>query len=78
MVPHGTYFPRCDVAPLGGRDGEAFCRALPERAGVVAIPAQAFYDDPADGRHLIRWAFCKQRSSIERGLEQLTRADLSA
>ena len=44
----------------------------------MAIPAQAFYDDPADGRHLIRWAFCKQRSSIERGLEQLERADLTA
>jgi N-succinyldiaminopimelate aminotransferase len=78
VVPQGTYFTLSDVAHLGWSDGEAFCRALPERAGVVAIPAQAFYDDPADGRHLIRWAFCKQRSSIERGLEQLTKADLSA
>ena len=78
VVPQGTYFTLGDVGNLGWADGEAFCRALPERAGVVAIPAQAFYDDPADGRHLIRWAFCKQRSSLERGLEQLGRADLTA
>ena len=27
----------------------AFCLALPERAGVVAIPSQAFYDDEDGG-----------------------------
>ncbi len=78
VVPQGTYFTLGDVRHLGWPDGEAFCRALPERAGVVAIPAQAFYDDPADGRHLVRWAFCKNRSSIERALEQLARGDLTA
>ncbi len=78
VVPQGTYFTLGDVGNLGWADGEAFCRALPGRAGVVAIPAQAFYDDAADGRHLIRWAFCKQRSSLERALDQLRRADLTA
>ena len=47
----------------------AFCLALPERAGVVAIPTQPFYDDPDAGRQLIRWAFCKQASVIEEALE---------
>ena len=78
VVPQGTYFTLSDVSPLGWHDGEEFCRALPGRAGVVAIPAQAFYDDPADGRHLIRWAFCKQRSALERALAQLAAADLRA
>ena len=32
--------------PLGYEDGVAFCRDLPARAGVVAIPHQAFHDDP--------------------------------
>ena len=43
----------------------AFCLALPERAGVVAIPAQVFYDDQDEGRHLVRWAFCKQTAVLE-------------
>ena len=44
-----------------------FCLALPERAGVVAIPTQPFYDDPDAGRQLIRWAFCKQTSGDRGG-----------
>ena len=56
-----------DVAHLGWADGLAFCEALPERAGVVAIPAQAFHDSDA-GRHLVRWAFCKEPDVIEDGL----------
>ena len=55
-----------------------FCLALPERAGVVAIPAQAFYDDVDAGRHLVRWAFCKETAVLEQALEQLGKADLTA
>ena len=56
----------------------AFCLALPERAGVVAIPAQAFHDDQDAGRHLVRWAFCKEAPVIEEGLSRLAGADLKA
>src|SRR3954452_2886933 len=80
-VPQGTYFATASVRELGWPDGMAFCRALPERAGVVAIPTQVFYDDPADpdgGRDLVRFAFCKTRAVIEDGVSRLTEADLSA
>ncbi|MBZ5738310.1 pyridoxal phosphate-dependent aminotransferase [Nocardioides mangrovi] len=76
-VPEGTYFATTDIAPLGWADGTAFCLALPERAGVVAIPTQGFYDSDA-GRHLVRWAFCKDTGVIEEGLRRLAAADLSA
>ncbi|HEU4514075.1 MAG TPA: aminotransferase class I/II-fold pyridoxal phosphate-dependent enzyme, partial [Nocardioidaceae bacterium] len=39
-VPEGTYFVTTDVSRYGYRDGLEFCKALPERAGVVAIPSQ--------------------------------------
>ncbi len=77
-VPEGTYFASTDVAHLGWEDGRAFCLALPDRAGVVGIPMQGFYDDAAAGRHLVRWAFCKQPDVIEDGLRRLREADLSA
>ncbi|MEV7398387.1 pyridoxal phosphate-dependent aminotransferase [Aeromicrobium sp. NPDC092404] len=70
-VPEGTYFATTDITPLGFDDGVEFCRALPERAGVVAIPHQVFYDDVAAGRPLVRWAFCKQPSVIEEALDRL-------
>ena len=72
----GTYFLLSDVSRLGWADGMEFCQALPERAGVVAIPAQAFYDDVDTGRHLVRWAFCKETALLEQALGQLDRADL--
>ena len=46
----GTYFATSDVRDLGWDDGRSFCLALPERAGVVAIPTQGFYDDQDAGR----------------------------
>jgi N-succinyldiaminopimelate aminotransferase len=76
--PDGTYFATTDVSALGYPDGRAFCLALPERAGVVAIPSQVFYDDQDEGRHLVRWAFCKRPEVIEEGLARLAAADLSA
>ncbi len=74
----GTYFTLTDVGHLGWPDGRAFCLALPERAGVVAIPAQAFYDDQEEGRHLVRWAFCKEEAVIADGVRRLRDADLHA
>jgi N-succinyldiaminopimelate aminotransferase len=76
--PAGTYFATTDVSAYGHADGRAFCHALPELAGVVAIPSQVFYDDRDEGRHLVRWAFCKQREVIDEGLRRLGAADLSA
>ncbi len=76
--PQGTYFVTTDVCRYGYEDGLAFCLALPERAGVVAIPSQGFYDDPEEGRHKVRWAFCKERSVIEEGIRRLQEADLKA
>jgi N-succinyldiaminopimelate aminotransferase len=76
-VPEGTYFATTDISSLGWEDGLSFCLALPGRAGVVAIPTQGFYDTDS-GRHLVRWAFCKEQAVIEEGLRRLAAADLSA
>jgi N-succinyldiaminopimelate aminotransferase len=59
-VPDGTYFITTDITPFGESDGMAFCRSLPERVGVVAIPNVVFYENPSLGRSLVRFAFCKR------------------
>jgi N-succinyldiaminopimelate aminotransferase len=73
-VPEGTYFATTDVRPMGYADGWAFCRDLPQRAGVVAIPHEVFHDDPEAGRPFVRWAFCKQPDVLEEALTRLRRA----
>jgi len=77
-LPEATYFATADVRRYGFRDSMEFCLALPERAGVVAIPEQVFFDDQDAGRHLVRWAFCKETSVIEDALGRLAAADLYA
>jgi N-succinyldiaminopimelate aminotransferase len=78
FTPEATYFVMTDVRAYGHADAMAFCLALPERAGVVAIPAQVFYDDQDEGRHLVRWAFCKETAVVEDGVRRLRSADLRA
>jgi N-succinyldiaminopimelate aminotransferase len=69
--PAGTYFATVDIRPLGEHDGAAFCRELPERCGVVAVPSAAFYTDPDRGRHLVRFAFCKRDEVLTEAVERL-------
>ena len=75
--PQATYFVTADIRPLVGEadaDGIAFCRTLPERCGVVAVPNAVFYADPARGRHLVRFAFCKRMDVLEEAADRLARA----
>jgi N-succinyldiaminopimelate aminotransferase len=70
IEPAGTYF--ANVLVEG--DGVEFCLALPERAGVVAIPTGVFYEDPDAGRSLVRFAFCKRPEVIDEGVRRLRAA----
>jgi N-succinyldiaminopimelate aminotransferase len=76
VSPQATYFATVDVRPVQpDGDGWAFCRSLPERAGVVGIPTVVFYD-PADadlGRHLVRFAFCKTDDVLADAAQRLGR-----
>ncbi|MFF5147246.1 pyridoxal phosphate-dependent aminotransferase [Streptomyces sp. NPDC013157] len=67
----GTYFITTDIRPLGETDGFAFCRSLPERAGVVAIPNAVFYDHREAGAPFVRFAFCKRAGVLEEAATRL-------
>ncbi|SDM30584.1 pyridoxal phosphate-dependent aminotransferase [Streptomyces wuyuanensis] len=69
--PAGTYFVTTDIRPLGESDGFAFCRALPERCGVVAIPNAVFYDHRDAGAPFVRFAFCKRVDVLEEAVSRL-------
>ena len=63
----GTYFVNAEV----GGDAVQFCRELPERRGVVAIPTSVFYDDKDAAPGLVRFAFCKRREVIAEAARRL-------
>ena len=70
--PEATYFTTVDIRSVDpSGDGMAFCRSLPLRCGVVAVPNEVFYARPEHGRHLIRFACCKQLEVIDEAVERL-------
>lgn len=56
----GTYFVCADVASIGETDALEFCRTLPHRIGIAAVPVTAFVDHPEPWKTLVRFAFCKK------------------
>jgi len=71
-VPDATYFVTVDIRPVQpDGDGIAFCRSLPERCGVVAIPNEVFYARPEHGRHLVRFACCKRLDVLDEAAGRL-------
>ncbi|MFC5666116.1 pyridoxal phosphate-dependent aminotransferase [Kitasatospora misakiensis] len=69
--PAGTYFITTDITPLGEKDGIEFCRSLPERCGVVAIPNAVFYDNADAGQSLVRFTFCKRDDVLGEAVSRL-------
>ncbi|MFE1168726.1 pyridoxal phosphate-dependent aminotransferase [Nocardiopsis sp. NPDC058789] len=70
-VCEGTYFLMTDIRPLGYADGVDVARALPRQAGVAAVPAKVFYDRQDEGRHLLRFAFCKKDEVLDEAVRRL-------
>jgi N-succinyldiaminopimelate aminotransferase len=71
--PQGTYFVTTDIRSLGEQDGVEFCRTLPDRVGVVAIPSAVFYDHKELARSHVRFAFCKRPEVLAEALARLSR-----
>jgi len=69
--PEGTYYVLVDITPLGYEDDLAFCRMLPERAGVAAIPCSFFWEGRRMGRNLVRFCFCKRDDTLEEAMRRL-------
>jgi N-succinyldiaminopimelate aminotransferase len=71
FASEGTYFLQADVGSWGYDDGVKLCHDLALRGGVVAIPAQVFYDDPESGKRFVRFAFCKRREVLAEAVQRL-------
>jgi N-succinyldiaminopimelate aminotransferase len=71
-APAGAYFVLADFSPIFEGDDVAFARWLTEHRGVAAIPPSSFYPaEPAEGRRLVRFAFCKRLETLRAAAERL-------
>lgn len=74
ITPEGTYFITADISHrFPDMDSLEFCRLLPRQCGVVAIPGGVLYDPrhSHEGKHLVRFAFCKQQSTLQEAADRL-------
>ncbi|MFF0500261.1 pyridoxal phosphate-dependent aminotransferase [Nocardia aobensis] len=66
-----TYFVCADISPLSSADALVFCRELPQRLGVVAVPIEVFADDRDSWNRLVRFAFCKRDDTLDEAVRRL-------
>src|SRR5262249_37863513 len=71
--PAGAYYAMTEIGGLGGDEAVAFARHLVEEIGVAVVPGSSFYNDPADGRRQVRFAFCKRDETLDEAGRRLAR-----
>ena len=63
-----------DISNWGYPDDVEFCRFLVREVGVAAVPGSSFFQDPAAGKDLIRFTFCKKEETMSLAEERLNSA----
>jgi len=71
--PRGAYYIMTDIAAFGFRDDVDFAKYLVREIGIAAVPGSSFYNDPADGRTHLRFAFCKKESTFQAAEERFAK-----
>jgi aminotransferase len=73
--PRGAYYVMTEIDGLGWDDDVAFARHLVEDVGVAVVPGSSFYDNPAQGRRQVRFAFCKKDETLAEAERRLARLE---
>ena len=69
--PAGSYYVLCDFRGLSDLPDDEFAVWLTAEHGVASVPGSSFFLDPADGRHLVRFAFCKTEELLHEAAGRL-------
>ena len=70
-IPEGAYYILADFSELSDRSDTDFAHWLAEDIGVAGVPGSSFYHEPAMGKSLIRFAFCKKLDTLRAAGERL-------
>jgi aminotransferase len=74
--PQGAYYILADFSAHSDTDDVSYSKWLARGGevgapGVAPVPGSSFFHDPALGRHLIRFAFCKRIPTLQAAGERL-------
>jgi aspartate/methionine/tyrosine aminotransferase len=75
--PAGAYYIMADFSGLSDDPADVFARRIARGIdgvrGVASVPGSSFFHRPQDGRHLVRFAFCKRLETLAAASAQLKR-----
>ncbi len=69
--PEGAYYILADFSGLSDLGDVEFAYWLTKEIGVATVPGSSFYSDPAGGRTLVRFAFCKTEPILAEAVRRL-------
>jgi aminotransferase len=70
--PEGSYYVMTDFTGLSDLPDGEFAVWLTREHGVAPVPGSSFFLKPEDGRHLVRFAFCKTEDLLHEAAGRLT------
>ena len=77
VTPRGAYYIMADISGVNlAKDllnDLTMVRHLIETIGVATVPGSSFFSNPADGKTLIRFCFCKKYETLEVAERRLSR-----
>jgi aminotransferase len=71
LPPEGAYYILADFSELSDLPADEFAKWLVIEGGVATVPGTSFFSDPALGRNLTRFAFCKTLDVLEAAVARL-------
>jgi aminotransferase len=71
--PRGAYYIMADSSSFPIADDVHMARHLIEKVGIAAVPGSSFFSDPAYGKKLIRFCFCKKYATLEAAEQKLAK-----
>lgn len=69
--PSGAYYIMADISALTSQSDVQFVEQMIREIGVAAVPGSSFFHNPDQGRHLIRFAFCKTEDLLQEAAQRL-------
>ena len=72
--PAGAYYFFADFSAISKDDDVTFAKWMTREIGVATVPGSSFYRPGASaGSKYTRFAFCKQRATLEKAVEKLAK-----
>jgi aminotransferase len=70
-IPEGAYYVLANFSDLSDLDDVSFAKWMTQEIGVATVPGSSFFSNKADGRSIVRFAFCKKIETLQHAAERL-------